>query len=361
MFSLPATCWFQSAIRGARECVMRNRFLPLMVAVVCVVGMVVAPAAGQEATPADTWKAPRTPDGHPDLQGLWTNATITPFERGSSFTYSGVRVPESVAGEEFFTAEEVASFEAQTVGRRVENDGVARQGSVGAYNNHWLDAGTQLLSTRQTSLVVDPPDGRVPVKAWAEAVRDYNREHRDDHFRHMSVWDRCISRGVPGSMFPAGYNNAYRILQVPGYVVIVHEMIHDARIIPVADRPHVDENIRQWMGDSRAYWEGDTLVVDTRNFHGRGWIANSGGGGRMKGIPASERLHVVERFTRESEDTLMWEARVDDPNVYEEPWTVSMPLTRDPKYDQFEYACHEGNLAVINTLGGGRALDAAGR
>ncbi len=342
---------------------MNNRSLLSTVAMACVAVLVlaVATAAGQEATPADKWQPSRTAEGHPDLQGLWTNATITPFERGSSFTYSGVAVPESVASKEFFTAEEIAAFEAQTVGRRIENDGRARAGGVGSYNTHWLDAGTQFLSTRQTSLVVDPPDGRVPVKAWAEMVRDYNREHRDDHYRHMSVWDRCISRGVPGSMFPAGYNNAYRILQVPGYVVILHEMIHDARIIPLDDRPHVDDNIRQWMGDSRARWEGDTLVVDTRNFHGRGWIANSGGGGRMKGIPASERLHVVERFTRVSEDTLMWEVRVDDPNVYHGPWTISMPLTRDPGYVQFEYACHEGNLAVTNTLGGGRALDAQGR
>ncbi len=342
---------------------MRNRILPSMSGMIAVAAMVLAvtTVAGQEARPADSWEAPRTPEGHPDLQGLWTNDGITPFERGSRFTYSDVAVPDSVANKAFFTEEEAASLAAQTVGRRVERDGVARQSGVGAYNNHWLDAGTQLHSTLQTSLVVDPPDGRVPVKAWAEVVRDYNREHRDDHYQHMSVWDRCISRGVPGSMFPAGYNNAYRILQVPGYVVLFHEMIHDARIIKVDDRPHVDDNIRQWMGDSRARWEGDTLVVDTMNFHDRGWIANSGGGGRMKGIPVSKRLHLVERFTRVSEDTLMWEVTVDDPNVYEGPWTVSMPLTQDPGYVMYEYACHEGNWAVTNTLGGGRALDAAGR
>ena len=343
---------------------MNGRSTLSAVVLVCAAAslVTVAPAAGQVTAAAnDEWTAPRTPEGHPDLQGLWTNATITPFERGTSFTYSGVAVPETVASKEYFTAEEIATFEAQTVGRRIENDGRARAGGVGSYNTHWLDAGTQFLSTRQTSLVVDPPDGRVPVKPWAEEVRDYNREHRDDHYRHMSVWDRCISRGVPGSMFPAGYNNAYRILQVPGYVVILHEMIHDARVIPVDDRPHVDDHIRQWMGDSRARWEGDTLVVDTRNYHNRGWIASSGGGGRMKGIPVSNRLHVVERFTRVSEDTIMWEVRIDDPNVYERPWTVSMPLTHDPGYNQFEYACHEGNLAVINTLGGGRNLDAQGR
>ena len=342
---------------------MNSRSVPWMLALigVAVMGLGAAPAAGQDNASASEWQAPRTPDGHPDLQGLWTNATITPFERGSSFAYSGVAVPDAVAQKAFFTAEEAATFEEQTVGQRIETNGVATPGSVGGYNNHWLDAGTQLLSTRQTSLVVDPPDGRVPVQAWAEGVRDYNREHRDDDYLHMSVWDRCISRGVPGSMFPAGYNNAYRILQVPGYVVILHEMIHDARVIPVGDRPHVDDRIRQWMGDSRAHWEGDTLVVDTRNFHGRGWIASSGGGGRMKGIPASRRLHVVERFTRVSADTLMWEVEVDDPNVYDARWTVSMPLTRDPGYVMYEYACHEGNLAVVNTLGGGRALDAAGR
>jgi hypothetical protein len=175
----------------------------------------------------------------------------------------------------------------------------------------------------------------------------------------MSVWDRCITRGVPGSMFPAGYNNAYQILQVPGYVVILYEMIHDARIIPLDGRPHLPSGIRLWMGDSRGRWEGDTLVVETANFLDRGWIATSSAAGRMKGVPTSDALHVVERFTRVDAETIEYEVTIEDPNVYTRPWTVAMPLTRDPGYQIFEYACHEGNRAVENVLGGARAQEKA--
>ena len=224
-----------------------------------------------------------------------------------------------------------------------------------SYNVFWLDAGTEVLSTRQTSLIVDPPDGHAPIQPWAEAARDYHRNHVGDHYQYMSVWDRCVSRGVPGSMLPAGYNNAYRIVQTPDHIVIQYEMIHDVRIIPLDARPFIDDNIRQWMGDSRARWDGDTLVVETRNYHNRGWIASSAAGARLKGIPVSTALHVVERFTRVSEDTIMWEAKMIDPRVYTRPWTISMPLTRDPEYVLYEYACHEGNWAPRNILSGGRA------
>ena len=173
----------------------------------------------------------------------------------------------------------------------------------------------------------------------------------------MSVWDRCISRGVPGSMLPAGYNNAYRILQTPDHVVLYHEMIHDARIIPLSDQPFIDDRIGQWMGDSRAHWEGDVLVVETRNFHDRGWIASSMAGGRLKGIPVSKALHVVERYERVSETTIMWEMTVTDPDVYTAPWKISIPLTAEPTYEMFEYACHEGNYAVPNALSGARFIE----
>ena len=342
---------------------MVNRCLLLLLITVGTSGLAARAAAGQDASEAEagSWEFPRTLNGQPDLQGVWTNPTITPFERGTSFSYSGVQVPESAAEKAFFTEEEVAQFEALTDERRAENDGVARPDSVGSYNRHWLDSGTQLLSTRQASLVVDPPNGRVPVKEWAVTRRDDNLEYEGDDYGSMSVWDRCITRGVPGSMFPAGYNNAYRILQTPGFVVIMHEMIHDARVIPVVERPHIHDNIRLWMGDSQGHWEGNTLVVETTNFNNKGWIASSFGGARLRGIPISEALHVVERFTRVSQGTIMWEVTVDDPNVYDRPWTVSMPLTRDPGYVMFEYACHEGNWAVRNTLSGGRAEDSPSR
>ena len=333
---------------------MANRSFLLVLAM----GVAVAPlsgggAAGQDVAAGGAWTVPRTPDGQPDLEGIWTNATITPFERGTPFSYSRVTDPESAADKAFFTEEEGARFAALTA--------EDREVSLG-YVNRSLDAGTQLLSTRQTSLVVDPANGRVPVKEWAESARDQNRARESEDYRYMSVWDRCMTRGVPGSMFPAGYNNAYRIVQTPDVVVILYEMIHDVRVIPVADRPHIDDKIRQWMGDARGHWEGDTLVVNTTNFNDKGMIASSGGGGRLKGIPVSDALHVVERFTRVSEDEVLWEVRVEDPEVYERPWTVSMPLTRDPDYVMFEYACHEGNRDVPLLLRGHRGpADLPGR
>ena len=206
-------------------------------------------------------------------------------------------------------------------------------------------------------MVVDPPNGRVPLKPSAEARRDYDAAHITDSWEHMSVWDRCITRGVPAGMFPAGYNNAYQIVQIPGYVVLLYEMIHEARVIPVDGRPHLPQSIRQWNGDSVGRWEGNTLVVDTTNYNGKGWIATSAATGRIKGIPQSPNLHVVERFTRVNTDTIQYEVTIDDPENYTQPWKVAIPLQRDPTYQIFEYACHEGNHAVENVLSGGRALE----
>ena len=291
------------------------------------------------------WTAPRTVDGQPDLQGVWTNATITPFER-----------PANLAGKAFLTEKEAAELEKQSAQTKVDKPPTA--GDVGTYNQVWFDSGTKVVGTRQTSLVVDPPDGKVPVKPAAEAKRDYDLAHIGDSYEHMSVWDRCITRGVPGRMFPAGYNNAYQILQSPGYIVIMSEMIHDARVIPLDGRAHAPKEVRAWDGDSRGHWEANTLVVDTTNYNGKGWIATSAATGRIKGIPQSEALHVVERFTRVAEGTIQYEVTIDDPNVYTKPWKVVIPLTRDPQYVLYEYACQEGNQAVENILRGGRAKDA---
>ena len=157
-----------------------------------------------------------------------------------------------------------------------------------------------------------------------------------------------------GSMLPAGYNNTHRIVQTPDHVVLQHEMIHDLRIIPLSDHAHIDDRIGLWMGDARAHWDGEVLVVETQNFNNRGWIATSGAGRRLKGIPTSTRLHVVERYERVSETTIMWTVTVDDPNVYTRPWTISIPLTAEPEYVIYEYACHEGNYAIPNILAGAR-------
>ena len=292
------------------------------------------------------WTAQRLPDGQPDLQGVWTNATITPFER-----------PPELADKAFFTAEEAAAYEGRIVGAR--SDAPPRAGDVGNYNQVWFDQGTRVVRTLRTSLVVDPPDGRVPVRPEAEAKRAYDLEHVADSYEHMTLWDRCITRGVPAGMFPAGYNNAYQIMQIPGYVVINYEMIHESRIIPLDGRPHVDASIRLWNGDSRGHWDGDTLVVDTTNFNGRGQISTSAAGGRIRGIPQSAAAHIVERFTRTDADTILYEVSIDDPEVYTGPWKLEIPLTRDPHYVIYEYACHEGNYALPSILSGGRAQDAS--
>ncbi len=334
---------------------MPTRIAPFTAAVIVLTCALVGPlsAGAQVERVADPdWTTPRTAHGQPDLQGLWGNKTITPTERR-----------DSAEGRAFLTDEEMAeannqrrrSLEAQDAApaRRAEAGA-----NVGAYGSYWLDSGDTVLSTGQTSLIVDPPDGRAPIQSWALEAKAHNLAHESEHYRHLSVLDRCLSRGVPGSMLPAGYNNTHRIVQTRDHIALQHEMIHDVRIIPLSDRAHIDDRIELWMGDARAHWEGEVLVVETKNFHNRGWIATSFAGGRLKGIPTSERLHVVERYERVSETTIMWTVTVDDPNVYTQPWTMSIPLTAEPDYVIFEYACHEGNYAIPNILAGGRKAEA---
>jgi hypothetical protein len=307
------------------------------------------PLAVMSQAPArKPWTPGHTPDGQPDLQGVWTNPTITPFER-----------PAELAGKATLTAAEAAALEKKAAQGRVDRPPV--EGDVGTYNQFWFDSGTKVVSTRQTSLVVDPPDGRVPVRPEAEEKRDFNLAHNADSYEYMSTWDRCITRGIPGAMFPAGYNNAYEIVQQPGYVIIHYEMIHNVRVIPIDGRPHLPANIRQWDGDPRGHWEGNTLVVDTTNFNGKGWISTSAAGGRIKGIAESEKLHLVERFTRTDANTIRYEVTIDDPDVYTSPWKVSIPMVREADYEIYEYACHEGNHAVEGVLRGGRAADQENR
>ena len=263
--------------------------------------------------------APRTPDGQPDLQGAWVNFDSTPFESTGPDVTPGV-VP-----------------------------------GVGP-PDHWTNHDSP-TSARRRAMVVDPPDGHVPVLAWAEAYRDYNLAHLRDSWVNETPWVRCITRGVPGGMFPAAYNNGYRISQTPGFVTIVYEMLHESRIIPIDGRPHVGRNIRLWNGDARGRWEGQTLVVETTNYNDKGSIATSAATGRIRGIPQSPALRVLERFTRVDAKTINYEVTIEDPGVYERPWTVALPLNHDPNYEIYEYACHEGNYAIPNELTGGRAND----
>jgi hypothetical protein len=255
--------------------------------------------------------ASKTPDGQPDLQGTWTNFDSTPME-----VELGRPTGASYAGD--------------------------------------FDHIDSPVSPTRPSMVVEPADGKVRIKPPAEQRRDYDRARITDHWLHQSPWERCITRGVPGIMLPSNYNNGYEIRQIPGFVVIHHEMIHETRVIPLDGRPHISPKVRLWMGDSRGRWEGNTLVVETTNFNDKGWITNNGASGRLRGVPVSEALKVTERFTRVSEDKINYEFRVEDPNEFDAPWKVAMPLNRDPNYKILEYACHEGNNAMVNTLALGR-------
>jgi hypothetical protein len=213
-------------------------------------------------------------------------------------------------------------------------------------------------STRRRSLIVDPPDGRVPIRAEAVDKRRYYLEHLTDTWENHTPWERCITRGVPGGMLPAGYNNGYRIVQTNDSVAILYEMLHEPRVISLGGRPHLPASIRLWNGDSRGHWEGDTLVVDITNYRAVevGTVATGiATTATLKGVAQSEAMHVVERFTRVDANTIQYEATIDDPKIYTRPWKVAMPLNRTDDYRVLEYACHEGNYGLANSLSGARA------
>jgi len=284
----------------------------------------------------------RTPWGDPDLQGLWTNATITPFER-----------PASLSGKEVLTEREAAEYEKEALEtRNADNRGGGTDADLGrAYNQFWYDRGTKVVGTRRTSLVVDPPDGRVPpltpdAQQRAAARAEARRRSPADGPEDRSLAERCILWPTAGPpMIPGGYNNNYQILQAPGYVVILTEMIHDARIIPLDGRPHAPSGIRQWMGDSRGRWDGHTLVVTTTNFTDKTNIRGSG-----------PNMRLVERFTRVDADTIDYQFTVDDPASFTRSGTAAIPMTKT-EGPIFEYACHEGNYGMTNLLRGARAQE----
>ena len=211
---------------------------------------------------------------------MWGNKTLTPIERPAEL--GGARSsPMRRSRPSTSSASSTSGARDEAPARRYEAGA-----NVGGYGSYWLDAGDTVLSTGQTSLIIDPPDGRARIRQWALDAKQHNLDHNSDDYRHMSVWDRCISRGVPGSMLPAGYTTTPTAsCRTPDHFVIQHEMIHDVRIIRSRTSRHIDANIRQWMANSRARWEGDTLVVESRNFHNRGWIASSAAGRRLKGHP----------------------------------------------------------------------------
>ncbi len=296
-----------------------------------------ATVAGQRGA-AESRSTFRTPWGDPDLQGVWSIATITPFER-----------PTALSGKAQLTEQEALELEKTNLetNNQDRRDGAGTDADVArAYNDFWWDRGTRVVETRQTSLVVDPPDGRVPALTQEGRQRAAERAARGfDSWEDRSLWERCITRGLP--MVPGPYNNNYQILQTPGYVVILHEMIHDARIIPLDGRPHIGQQIRQWFGDARGRWEGDTLVVDTTNFTDKANYRGSTSG-----------LHLVERFRRIDADTVAYSFTIDDPITFTSKWTVSMPMAKSDE-QIYEYACHEGTYGMVNLLKGARVQEKA--
>jgi len=294
------------------------------------------PAQGQARRSAYT--PPRTADGQPDLQGVWSSTTSTPLER-----------PAELAGKAFFTPAEAAAYEKQTVKRA--NADVrstdAEADVAGAYNEAWRDRG-KVVKTLRTSLIVDPPDGKIPAltpdgERRAAALTAERRDHPADGPESRALTERCILWPTAGPpMLPGGYNNNYQIFQTRDQVAIVIEMIHEVRVISLDTRPHLPSSVRQWMGDSRGHWEGNTLVVDTTNFTGKT---------RFRG--ASENMHLTERFTRTDADTILYEFTVDDPAAFTKPWTAAITMNQSPG-PVYEYACHEGNYGMVGILAGAR-------
>ena len=290
------------------------------------------------------YRAPRTSNGQPDLQGIWTNATITPFERPAEF-----------AGKSFMTREEAAAFEKRTLAQTNADrrDGGAEADVGRAYNDAWYDRGTKTVPTLRTSLVIDPPDGRIPPltperQKYMADLRQAAVGHSTDGPENRLLQERCLLWPTAGPpMLPSFYNNNYHIVQTKNYVMILVEMVHDARIIPLDNRPHLPSSVREWMGDSRGHWEGDTLVVETTNFSDKT---------RFRG--ADENLKLTERFTRVNPDTIQYEFTVNDPTAFTRPWTAQIPMTRS-EGPIFEYACHEGNYAMFDMLAGARAEEKA--
>jgi hypothetical protein len=305
----------------------RLRFVGLLIAAVLAV-----PLGAQSPT--------RAPESHHDLQGTWNFSSLTPLER-----------PEQFAGKPVLTDAEAAEFERQTLAR-IDADrrrDTAEADVAQAYNNAWYDRGTKIVGTKRSSLIIDPPDGRIPPltvsgQAFAAARTEARRGRGPaDGPEDRSLAERCLLFNAGPPLLPGPYNNNLQIIQTRDYVVIANEMIHDVRIVPLDGRPHLPAAIRRWQGDPRGRWDGDTLVVETTNFSDRTSFRG-----------ADTQLRLVERFRRIDAKTLDYQFTVDDPSVFSRPWTVSLPMTASDGRI-YEYACHEGNYAMTGILRGARA------
>ena len=306
--------------------------LAILAMTVAFVIPLTAPLSGQTESES---APPRTAWGDPDLQGVWSYASLTPLQR-----------PTSLGDRAFYTEEEAAARNAS-----VHEEAPVRPGDVGSYNVHWFDRG-EVSPDRRTSLIVDPPDGRLPLneagRRLVEERRDARRARPADSWLDRTPWDRCLTyHGVPP--VSTGYNNTYHIVQTPDHVAIQVENIHDVRIIPLDGRPALPEAIRQWNGDSRGHWEGDTLVVETANYASQ----------TEHRFPSTPGTRAVERFRRIGPDQIEYEFTIEDPSIYTRPWTALRHMPRMTDYVIYEYACHEGNYAMTGILAGERALERA--
>ncbi len=304
--------------------------------------------------PAASGQTFKTAWGDPDLQGMWPGNTGVPLQRPENL---GTRTTLSDA--EFAQKETQAKKQAEADSQSTAtSDSKATIGPP----SYWVERGTP---SRQTSLIIDPPNGRLPpltaeeqkLRKEARGGKGFPGEWRGqaDSYDDLNVYYRCITRGVLGSIIPVIYNNGNEILQAPGLVIIRNEMIHETRIIPLDGRPHLSPKIREYMGDSRGHWEGNTLVIETTNFTDKDAIGSNGAG--YPGDPGhhSADMKLIERLTRVDANTLNYQATIDDPKTWTQPWTILIPLKRDDKYQLFEYACHEGNIAMGDILSGARA------
>ncbi len=340
--------------------------LGIRTAGVMAVGVALAactPSAPEEqptATPAATgetgaWQHPKTAWGDPDLQGSWPliHLISTPFQRPVTCDAAGA-CTEVFGDRRFLTDEEYAATQARLEARDAAYHQEIEGNKMGI--GHWAEASYSTDAARLTSLLVDPPNGRFPeLTAWAKQKAptmgsSWGRSVFDKP-TDFDSWDRCITRGLPPSMFPFNYNNGIEIYQAPGYVVIRLEMIHEARIVPVDGRGQLDPAIKQWMGESRGHWEGDTLVVETTNFNGLTGMTNVGIPGSPSGnTPTTVNMRIVERFERVAQDAIEYSMTVEDPEVLTRPWTAAYPMKLDPSYQFYEYACNEDNTAIRNFI-----------
>jgi len=339
---------------------MKTTFLVVAALAVTSAAFLSAQSPAPMAKRDPNYTVPRTPWGDPDLQGKWpsTDMVGTPMQRDAKLGTRNLLTEAEYKEVQARFARQAAQDEADF---DLEHATATPGGDVGGPVSpppHWLERGKP---QHQASLIVDPADGRMPaLTPQAQQRVAAAREAREgrgpaDSYTDRSLYDRCISRGIAGSILPVIYNNGNEIVQAPGFVAIRNEMIHETRIVPLDGQPHPSSHIKMWMGDSRGHWDGDTLVVETKNIGSFApGIGVNGGGTRH-----SSEITITERFTRISADVIVYEMRVEDPKTWTRPWTMQYPLKRDDNYGYFEYACHEGNYSLFNILSGARADEKA--